>query len=199
MELNAGITRIVITDKTSGRGGWRFERSESLHPKANDIYRRLFEIKNMPLMPGVEQVFCTKEEFMAGFDYQLGIDVILKFESGFQKTLQEKLLNTTFYTVTVEYFQDWKTEEQGDWFNLKCQYYFVGYAPNGSEGITRWQLLNWPQLQEATEQGRVRWWDNINKTDGARASFRYAYFDSIPEDCIVADESIFENKQLNLF
>jgi len=182
-----GLQRIHIEKNLSGRGSWRFDFAQARWPAASQIYRQVFARLGMPLLPGDQLVRCTKEEFMAGYDHELGIDVLLKFESGMTATLQEKFL--TFpraTTVTVEYMQNPETGEQGDWFTLKCQYYFVGYDTDNSETFNDWILLDWPAVQRATLQGRIQWHENRNRHDGARASFRYAYFDEIPPDCIVA-------------
>jgi hypothetical protein len=123
----AGVERIVITDKAKGPGHKRFEWSRARHLDAANLYHDIFNQLGTPLEPGYEEIKCTQAEFDAGYDRALGIDVFLNFGTGMTATLQEKFLSTTFRTVTIEYLQNWRTGEQGDWFNLKAQYYFVGY------------------------------------------------------------------------
>jgi len=123
----AGIQRFTITDPIKGRGRWRFEESKSRHEVAASLYRSIFDGLGMPLLPGYERIKCTLDDFKAGYDYELGIDVNFNFTSGMTATLQEKFLYVKHKTVTVEYMQNWRTKEQGDWFNMKPQYYFVGY------------------------------------------------------------------------
>jgi hypothetical protein len=178
----AGITRIEITDKIDSRGGWRFEWSRKRWPAANELYREVFP----HLLPGEEVLKCTKTEFEAGYDYALGIDVMLGFEGGISATLQEKFLRWHESTVTVEYMQDWRRQVEGDWFNLKAQYYFVGYDRNDSRTFQDWILLNWPTMMQATARGAIDWRERQNKKDGARASLKWAYFDQFPNECIVA-------------
>jgi len=142
----------------------------------------------MPLLPTDETISCTKESFQAGYDYQLGVDVILRPQALGESTMQEKFLFTDFNTVTVEHCQDWLTLEPGDWFNLKAQYYFVGYDPDKRNGqLAPWVLLDWAQLQRATAQGRVPWRlrGNHRENVGARASFLYVDIDKVPLDIIV--------------
>lgn len=179
-----GIARFNITDTITGRGAHRFDDSRALHPAANLLYASIFEGLDMPLAAGSKTIDCTKREFEAGYDYALGIDVVLTFMGGQTATMQEKFLFTTFNTITVEYMQDWRTDEPGDWFNMKCQYYFVGYAPN-KRNFTNWILVDWLRLMQSTMQNRVPWELQNNKEDGARASFKHVKFDRVPLDCIV--------------
>jgi hypothetical protein len=140
----------------------------------------------MPLLEGDAETRCTLAEFEAGYDYALGIDVILRFNSGMESTLQEKFLFTRFKTVTVEYMQDWANDVRGDWFKMRAQYYFVGYDRNKSCTFQDWILLNWPATQQATAQNLIAWDCRPNLEDGARANFRFAHFDIFPPFCVVA-------------
>lgn len=188
MNLNsAGITRINITDKVSGRGAWRFAESRPLQSIADALYYDAFAQFGMPLMPGRTAIDCTSEEFTAGYDKAFGIDLLLRFTSGMQATAQEKFLMTgnRFTTVTVEYYQDWRTEEPGDWFRLRVDYYFVGYHQRGMPHFDKWILLDWPAVQRATSRNLIAWRENRNMRDGARASFRYANFWDFPAECVI--------------
>lgn len=181
-----GITRFYITDKITGPGAWRFERARECWPMANKLYRQIYQEIDMPLLPGEEVIKCTKTEFMAGYDYQLGIDIIFRHQNLTQSTQQEKLLGTDWTTLTVEHMQDWLTGELGDWFNFKGQYYFVGYNLDYQQDeIKPWMLVNWVQLKIATAQRRINWHLQQNKEDGARASFIWAQFNDIPDDVII--------------
>lgn len=181
-----GIARIVITDEVRGRGAWRFAQSQKRWTAAIQLYRSIFAQLNLPLLPGDSEIRCTLDEFMAGYDAKLGIDVILTFASGMQSTIQEKFLYTNNTTVTVEYMQDPSKDVHGDWFNMRADYYFVGYDRTNAFAFQDWILLDWPATKRATEQGRIQWIDKQNTRDGAMASFRYISFDDIPSECIVA-------------
>ena len=184
----AGITRFNITDKVSGKGAWRFAESRKYWPIANALYREIFIELGMPLLPGEEVMDCTREEFEAGYDYQLGIDVIIRPQGQGESTMQEKFLFTTYHTVTVEHCQDWMTLEPGDWFKLKAEYYFVGYGKNRQQ-FAPWVLLDWPRLQRATAQGRIKWHLRGDYTDNARASFIFLDMDKLPADVRVASSN----------
>lgn len=189
----AGITRIKIVGNMCSKGARRFIDSEMHFKLANDLYKDLFSELNTPLEDGDEIKEVTPEDFDAGYDKFFGIDVILKFKAGYTATIQEKFLFTTFNTVTVEYMQDWRNGIDGDWANLRCQYYFVGYDYNYSKSMPRklpkfdnWILLDWSRVQRLTAQNLISWKSNINKHDGALASFKYVPFELIPTDAVVA-------------
>jgi len=182
----AGITRFNITDEVKGRGKWRFIDAKKYWPVANTLYREIFAALGIPLLPGEEIIDCAKAEFEAGYDYLLGIDVILRPVAGGECTLQEKFLFTDFDTVTVEHCQNWLTREPGDFFKLKANYYFVGYDPTGCLQFDPWVLLDWPRLQRVTAKRRIPWRLRGGLKNGARASFMYVKMDELPADVIVA-------------
>lgn len=182
----AGISRIQITDVINGAGSWRFKDSQKCWTEANKLYRGVFRDIGLELEPGEELKPYSKSEVEAGLDYLLGVDVILKTLSGQTMTMQEKFLFTTFDTVTVEYYQDWRSKIRGDWFNMKCQYYFVGYDYNKKGTFNTWILLDWLRVQLATGQNKIKWWERPNNHDGAKASFRYVKFDFMPDEVVIA-------------
>lgn len=184
----AGITRFDIQGNYDSAGGQRITTARTYWPIANELYRSIYAELKMPLALGDEVIECSKEEFMAGYDYQLGIDLIIRPQNQGECTLQEKFLFTDFYTVTIEHCQDWLTLEPGDWFKLKAQYYFVGYDSLRQLLLKPWVLLDWGRLQRATAQGRIPWRLRSNDREkvGAKASFMYVKMDSLPPDVLVA-------------
>lgn len=181
----AGITRIRITDRITGRGSHRFTASAKRQPAANKLYQEIFNALNMPLAPGEAELECSLADLRSRYDHALGIDVILELTSGPKITLQEKFLFTTFETVTVEYMNNPRTNERGDWFNLEAQYYFVGYDRDKSLDFNEWILLSWTDM--VMDQA-INWRLRQNQHDGARANFRYAKFDQF-ENCIISTNS----------
>lgn len=182
--MKQGITRIIITDTIRGAGAWRFEQAAKKHAAANTLYRTIFERLSMPLLPGELQLRVTKDEFEAGYDHYLGIDVIFTHEGEQESTMQEKFLTYHESTVTVEYYQNPLTGEQGDWFKMKPDYYFVGYDRLQKNSFQEWCMLNWPLTRQMTNQGFIKWLVRSNKRDGARANFKYVDFGMIPPRCV---------------
>lgn len=175
-----GIERINVVGNVFGAGAWRFKHPKRFYADVHQIYRAIF-----PILPGCVDVNVTKEERYARYDIDFGVDVILNFVNGQSATIQEKVLSTTYSTVTVEYYQNPMTEEEGDWFNLKCDYYFVGYGPKeGTPILDRWILLDWNQVR--LHSASIPWKVNNNQKDNARANFVYAHFSEFPNRCVVA-------------
>jgi hypothetical protein len=182
----AGITRVNITDQVSGRGAKRFKDAKKLWAYANKLYRDIFKEIGCPLDDGDKNLDCSSDEFNAGYDKELGIDTILRTKAGQILTLQEKFLFTPFNTVTVEYMQNPKTQERGDWFDIKCQLYFVGYDyPQTGTRFVSWVLLDWARVVMATQRGDLKWKLRRNKWDGARADFKYTPIKDIPKYCVI--------------
>lgn len=181
-----GILRLGITDKVTGRGAWRFHEARALWPQANRIYRQVFYDLRTELEPGESIQAISSQEHAAGYDKEFGVDVWLAHRGGLKSTLQEKFLFTDFNTVTVEFMQDWREMVEGDWFNLRVEYYFVAYSNKGSGEFRDWILLDWPATKRLTEQGRIGWSERRNQKDGARASFRWAGFDDFPPQVVIA-------------
>lgn len=177
--MAAGIERIDIITSSNGRGAWRFKIARPYHPFINQIYWSLFS-----LWPNCEYLRCTKDDKIARHDIEYGVDVRLNYLNGLSGTVQEKILTTTYETLTVEYYQNPLTNQEGDWFNLKCDYYFVGYANSHKSVLDRWILLDWPRTKLLSD--KIAWKIKNNKQDGAKSNFKYAHFNDFPDECVIA-------------
>ena len=121
-------------------------------------------------------------------DKEHGIDAIITFPNGMIITGQEKALShqfASFNSLTVEYENDPLTHEQGDWFNLKCQFYFCGYLNREQTTFTKYIIVDWLQMVLATQNNILHWNDNRNQDGHARASFRWVSMYDIPQYCTI--------------
>jgi len=193
-----GILRFDIQSEIKGPGRWRFMESQKRWPMANELYRSVFSSLGLTLLGGCDTITCTKEEAKSNYDIELGIDVLFNLDNGLQITCQEKFLFTSFYTVTVEYFNDPANNIPGDWFTLRSNWYFVGYDTNKTMEWNKWILLDWPAVKLATSQGLIAWQLRQNQSDNAKANFKYARFDNFPANVVVA-QGPQQIKQLGLF
>lgn len=181
----AGIQRIVI--KNPKEKDWRrYRDARRRWPACYRIYREIFARLGMPLSDGVKEIECTAEDAFGRLDRKLGIDVIFKWPIGMQATLQEKFLFTSFGTATVEYMNDPNIGDEGDWFHLMANYYFVGYSKPKELDFWSWRLLDWAALQRETIRGNITWGLRYNWKSPAKANFKYVRFDEIPQNCIIA-------------
>jgi hypothetical protein len=122
-------------------------------------------------------------------DVRFAIDVQIRLATGQLLLGQEKFLSQIYAkwrSVTVEYEQNQYTGEEGDWFKLASQLYFVGYLTKDQTGFQPWILLNWPNVVIATYHGEIKWHTNRNKDGRARASFKYCSMQAFPSQCVIA-------------
>ena len=177
----SGIERIKIIKNNKGPGAWRFGVGHNAHSQINQIYSNNFDL----IDNSCEYVEVTPEEKLARYDIDFGVDVILTLKNGSTCTIQEKILLTNFHTVTVEYHQDYKTSEPGNWFKLKCGFYFVGYIGHkNSSRLLRYILLDWNQVKRSN----IDWQTDYNRKDNARSNFKYAPFGDFPANSIIASQ-----------
>lgn len=120
-------------------------------------------------------------------DRRFAIDTIITLPTGNILTGQEKCLDTTFMTLTVEHYQNYLTQEKGDWYRLAAQFYFCGYVNKDKTGFDDWMIMNWAAMVLGTFNKKVTWFERSPK-DGshARASFKYVHFSKIPQVYIIA-------------
>ena len=160
----------------------RRQQELRMRPAADEIYASVFGLN--------VQVERTEYEDGAILDKHFAIDVRVTLPaSGMILLGQEKFLSpryASFGTVTIEYWQNPEIQEQGDWFKLASQVYFVGYATPDWQGFDPWILLNWPSVVLATEAGAIPWQANHNKDGHARASFRFCKMRLFPPECLIA-------------
>lgn len=182
--MDVGVVRFEIIDPVFGPGAKRFEDARRYHAPAVTMYQQIFNRLGMPLKAGYRVIRCSKMEFEAGYDYQLGIDVILTTRDDEEFTLQEKFLFQPFECVTVEYEQDAATGQPGDWFHLRSQFYFVWYPITG-----KWIMLNWPATKMMTARREIYWEKRLNGKDSARASMKVSHFKNFRPPALVANHS----------
>ena len=181
----SGIVRIHIE---SDWQDWRTKMSRDLEVTSDAVLRKIFSDIGMPLLPGTDIIECTKDEAMSRYDWTEGIDTLLYFDNGTKATMQEKYLDYKYSTAT---FEERKTSgAPGAWYYCTAQYYFVAYArkykTHNDLTFQDWVMLDFPGLHRLDQTTELMWFNNENGRDGRRSSFRYLYFDKIPESVVVS-------------
>lgn len=149
-------------------------------PIADKIYHSLF---------GKIKIERTEKEDDFTLDKNFAIDVKITLLSGQILLGQEKFLSgeyAKYNSVTVEYYQNPRTREKGDWFKLATQFYFVGYLNEDMTSFKPWVLLDWIQIVLITYKGLMDWIEKDNTKSEAMASFKYINMNKIPDNCIIA-------------
>ncbi len=149
---------------------WRRKQEVAGRPYADAIYKEKF--------PDVERITRLDGHQL---DRRYGVDVVLRFPNGMILAGQEKFLSAEYArhrTLTVEWYQNPKLGEEGDWFRLLAHFYFCGYFHG--KGFDPWVIAWWPLLVLGTQFDQIDWSSQDNKHDGARAQFRYIPMEEIP-------------------
>jgi len=92
-----------------------------------------------------------EKDHLRVLDIEFAVDTILEFNDGTILTFQEKTLQATkqFYQqFTLEYYNDPKTKEKGEWFKLAAQRYFFGYASPKKDGLLQFWMVDVPKMRE---------------------------------------------------
>jgi hypothetical protein len=158
--------------------GPRRQQEIRCRPTADKIYKEYFG-DNINIIRGEDLIL----------DKYFAIDVRIILGNGMNLLGQEKFLSAEYAkygTVTVEYYQNQFTKEQGDWFKLGVQIYLVGYEH--SSGFLPYVLLDWTKVSILSNNNVIRWNHNSNKNGKAKASFAYVKMNDIPKECILASK-----------
>jgi len=162
-------------------------------------WRRKQELKGRPIADGIYKMIFGEDIIIERFerpdnkilDKEFAIDVKVKFtESGLILLGQEKFLSNKYIgyeSITVEEYQDQSTKEEGDWFKIGVQFYFVSYFNEDYTDFGLWIMIDWTKAVILTAQNKINWYSNKNQDGSARASFRYTYMKQIPSEAIIAN------------
>lgn len=161
---------------------WRKRQEIAGRPFADDAYKSLFGDCEI-------QRFERQDEYLLDKVHAIDGHVILP-TTGHIITFQEKFLSheqSKFNSITVEYMQKHEiAKERGDWFKMAVQLYFVAYFNADNSGFCKWVMVDWLQMVMETLKGNIQWKDQINKHDGAQASFKWVNIDLLPGRCVMS-------------
>jgi len=183
-----GITRIHILSEW-GNNNERVQMSRDLEHSADSIYYEIFNEMGMQLDEGLEIIECTEDEAESRYDIKEGIDCILNFTNGHRATVQEKLLDAPFNTVTFTECQ--KNGNPGNWYTCTAQYWLTAYARNYHNDPTdlswrNWMLVDFPVLKRLDATVDLPWVIKDNNNPKYRGiKFRYLQFEDVPKVAVV--------------
>ena len=171
-----GIDRIEIID-IAGSIAERVEQSKKYQQLINSIYRDI-----LPLYEGenIRQVYLKDHE--ASYDYQEGIDVILRLKDGSKLTLQEKFLfDENYRTATFETYKN--SGKDGGWFYGTSQLYFVAKIINGV--VVSYVLSDFALLKIYSNKYDLPWGYREGKVRD-KTKFKFIELTDIPKECLIA-------------
>lgn len=122
-------------------------------------------------------------------DKHFGIDCVIKLPNGMPVTTQEKTRQAyslrRYDEYTLEYHNDPRTKEEGEWFHLVPDIYFYGFANEQFNGWLKWYILNVTSFKLAVFSGRVQMRGPVQNTK-SRANFMWTKWADIPVDLLIA-------------
>ena len=140
------------------------------------------------LIPQVRTVERSKGDIL---DQTYHIDAALVLGNGSRLTVQEKFRRSDamrYDNITVEYYQDYRTRERGEFFQLCSQLYLYGVVSQDESRVERLILIrvaDWMlSMADMTEAEIRRKWQVCND-DRSRASFLAIPVKQIDPQCIV--------------
>ena len=104
------------------------ELAEAAKPIQDKVYRYIFNDDLMNI-----KRFSKEERHVLDIEYH--IDIELEFVNGIKLLGQEKALRYKFIdfnTYTIVFYQNRRTKEKGEFFNLGAQFFLHGYL-NGNK------------------------------------------------------------------
>jgi len=153
-------------------------------PALDALYQKLFSSLGRPLRPEIVVEQCTKADAVSRYDWGDGIDRKLIEQNGRIITVQDKVL--TWHENTVTFEEKKSSGTPGFWYYGTPQLYSVFYFRNGSTNCSNWIVLNLEKVRE--HEQRIPWKFNQNSRMRRSATFRFAYFNEFPPECVVASK-----------
>jgi len=156
--------------------------SERLSPFADKVYKERFgarKIKRMKRKDGKVHIL----------DGKFSIDVILTLNGGVIITGQEKFRSFEAYEryggeATIEFYQNPKKKEKGEFFHLASQFYLWGFSNFEETGFLRYFCLDVLKLMLAISSDRISYRVYENHIH-SKASFIAFRLEDVPADCIL--------------
>lgn len=95
---------------------------------------------------------------LGDLDRQRAIDTIVIPPEGLPISLQEKARRREYfwyYQFTVEYMNNPRRGEKGEFFKLAANYYFYGYAKVDEKGFFWWRVVDLNSFKKYYHEGRL--------------------------------------------
>lgn len=139
------------------------------------------------LQTGIERI--PKGSPLFVLDQEFAIDLRVKLPNGSQITGQEKALSNKFYsfrTFTMEFWQNKKTMEKGEFFKIASQFYLHGYSDESGTDFIEWHIIDVLKLLEWLKQSSTELLSSKTRpAGGSNAWFLPIPYDKIPKEFIL--------------
>lgn len=135
--------------------------------------------------------YSKEDNFMFDRDFHIDVEITLPNQSkiwGQEKALRR--MYSKYNTFTMEYYQNRKTCEKGEFFNIHAQFYLHGYLNIDSPledtpRFTTWHLIDLFRLFDWLSIWTSTKLESHTRPSSSRASFFQIDYDLLPKDCVM--------------
>lgn len=160
-----------------------YKQSQRAIPLQNELYRKLFNIKNISRFEYQENIL----------DIKYHIDVELELINGVKLLGQEKALSYDkigFNTFTMEFYQNRFTKEKGEFFNIGAQFYLHGYLNQEQDKLIKWYFILIFDFLQSLKKQSIEQLEKHTRASTSNASFFYIDYNKIPREFIFAYDNM---------
>lgn len=163
-----------------------YQQSVKMRPACDRVLCYVF--KTTP--DRIERFDKNKEHEKFALDKFFGVDMVVNLSNGSQVTGQEKCLSWSCYkyqTFTIEFWQNRKTKEPGEFFRIASQFYLHGYADESGEHFIEWKILDTLRFMSWLKQRDIDELDAQCRDSGpSRAAFLPIPYCQIPPEFVLS-------------
>lgn len=161
-----------------------FRQSILMRPACNRVLCEVFRV-------GEDKIIrFEKPDGPHVLDQEFAIDLKVLLPCGGQVSGQEKALSFKFYkyrTFTIEFWQNWRTKEPGEWFKIASQFYLSGYSDSSGVEFLEWKIISMLELLTWLRGYSIEALSGkCKKSGGSRATFLPIPYDKLPKNCVFA-------------
>lgn len=165
---------------------WNFNKA--LQPAADSLYSSLWELN-------------TIHRNLGNLDKERGIDVRLELVSGLTLDIQEKYRRADyrrFWEFTVEYQNNPRTGERGEFYKLCANYYFYAYVSEDNRYFTDWWIVDLNQFKDAYSKGVLKYDSILENKARSHATALCFKWGNIEPYIFTSSASLKKHSQLEL-
>jgi hypothetical protein len=161
-----------------------YQQSLRMRPACNRVLCEVFGVTEDKI------IRFEKEGGPHVLDREFAIDLKVLLPSGGQVSGQEKALSFSCYkwkTFTIEFWQNRKTQEPGEWFKIASQFYLSGYSDASGCEFVEWKIVHMlPLLTWLRRCNPQKLASKCKASGGSRAAFLPIPYNKLPSECIFA-------------
>ena len=149
-------------------------------PYQDNIYRDVFPVANIVRYNRDDEII---------LDIKYHIEVEIELRNGIKLLGQEKALRACFAkynTFTIEFYQNRRIKEPGEFFNIGAQFYLHGYWNDKGDGFCKWYMVKLFDFLAHLKKIDITELEARTRPSTSNANFFYINYNDIPNEFIYA-------------